>query len=64
VGNPAASSRATVLKPGQSFEYQSGSQLSTEMGTMHGTYRMQAEDGTTFDATIPRFTLSMPRTLH
>jgi ApaG protein len=53
-----------VLRPGQSYEYQSGSQLSTEMGTMHGTYQMVAEDGTRFDAPIPRFTLSTPRTLH
>ncbi len=53
-----------TLNPGQSYEYQSGSQLATEMGTMQGTYVMQAEDGTRFDATIPRFTLSTPRTLH
>jgi uncharacterized protein affecting Mg2+/Co2+ transport len=25
---------------------------------------MRAEDGTTFDAAIPEFTLSMPRVLH
>jgi len=31
---------------------------------MHGTYQMVAEDGRTFDATIPRFILSAPRTLH
>jgi ApaG protein len=53
-----------TLQPGQSFEYQSGSQLSTEVGTMHGTYQMLAEDGTEFAADIPRFTLSTPRTLH
>jgi ApaG protein len=53
-----------TLQPGQSFEYQSGSQLSTEMGTMHGSYQMLAQDGTRFDAPIPRFTLSTPRTLH
>ncbi len=52
------------LKPGETFEYQSGSQLSTEVGTMHGTYYMMAEDGTPFEAPIPRFTLSTPRVLH
>jgi ApaG protein len=53
-----------ILKPGEAFEYQSGSQLSTEVGTMQGTYTMLAEDGTRFDAPIPRFTLSTPRVLH
>jgi ApaG protein len=31
---------------------------------MHGTYHMRADDGHTFDAAIPPFTLSVPRTLH
>ena len=52
------------LKPGESFEYSSGSMLATPVGTMRGTYQMMAEDGTRFDATIPEFTLSAPRVLH
>jgi ApaG protein len=52
------------LKPGESFEYTSGSVLTTPVGTMRGTYQMVAEDGTRFDATIPEFTLSAPRVLH
>jgi ApaG protein len=31
---------------------------------VRGTYQMRAEDGQTFDAPIPSFTLSVPRTLH
>jgi ApaG protein len=31
---------------------------------MRGTYQMVAEDGRTFDASIPPFTLSVPRVLH
>jgi ApaG protein len=31
---------------------------------MRGTYQMVAEDGLQFDATIPEFTLSIPRVLH
>jgi ApaG protein len=31
---------------------------------MRGSYQMQADDGTSFDAPIPEFTLSMPRVLH
>ena len=53
-----------LLKPGESFQYSSGSALSTPVGTMKGTYQMVAEDGTHFDAEIPEFTLAMPRVLH
>ena len=53
-----------VLRPGESFEYSSGSSLPTAMGTMRGSYQMVAEDGTQFDAEIPSFTLSVPRVLH
>jgi len=53
-----------VLKPGASFQYTSGTVIETPVGTMGGSYQMQAEDGTGFDAPIPPFTLAMPRTLH
>ena len=53
-----------LLRPGESFEYTSGTQLATAVGTMRGTYQMVAEDGHTFDADIPTFTLSVPRVLH
>jgi ApaG protein len=53
-----------VLRPGESFEYSSGSSLPTPVGTMRGTYQMVAEDGTQFEAEIPPFTLSVPRVLH
>jgi ApaG protein len=53
-----------VLAPGESFEYTSGTHLATPVGTMRGTYRMVAGDGHAFDATIPPFTLSVPRILH
>ena len=52
------------LKPGESFEYTSGSMLATPVGTMRGSYQMVADDGTRFDASIPEFTLSVPRVLH
>jgi ApaG protein len=53
-----------LLRPGQSFEYTSGSQLETPSGKMHGNYFFVAEDGTRFDAPIAEFALAMPRTLH
>ncbi len=52
------------LEPGMRFEYTSGAILETSVGTMHGSYQMVADDGAAFDAPIPQFTLSMPRTLH
>lgn len=53
-----------VLKPGQSFEYSSGTVLATQVGTMQGSYQMVTEDGTEFEAPIPMFVLSVPRVLH
>ena len=53
-----------VLKPGESFEYTSGTSIATPVGTMRGSYQMVAEDGTRFEAPIPEFTLSVPRVLH
>lgn len=52
------------LQPGQSFEYTSGTVLSTQVGTMSGSYQMVAEDGVGFEAPIPEFVLSVPRVLH
>ena len=52
------------LAPGQSFEYTSGSSLTTPQGSMKGSYFCVAEDGHRFEVTIPEFVLSIPRTLH
>ncbi len=53
-----------LLQPGQNFEYTSGCALTTPVGTMKGSYQMTAEDGTSFEATIAEFVLSVPRVLH
>jgi ApaG protein len=53
-----------LIKPGESFEYTSGTAIATPVGTMRGSYQMLADDGTQFDASIPEFTLSVPRVLH
>jgi ApaG protein len=53
-----------LLNPGESFEYTSGASIPTSVGTMQGSYQMVATDGKAFDAPIPLFTLSVPRTLH
>lgn len=53
-----------LLKPSQSFEYTSGTVLTTQVGTMRGSYQMQNDDGNQFDVEIPQFVLSVPRVLH
>jgi ApaG protein len=53
-----------LLAPGMQFEYTSGTSLSTPQGSMRGTYFCVAEDGEQFEAAIPEFILSLPRTLH
>lgn len=53
-----------LLKPGEHYQYTSGSVLDTPEGTMHGSYQMVAEDGTAFEAPIEPFKLVMPRVLH
>jgi ApaG protein len=52
------------LEPGRNFRYTSGAMLETPVGSMRGSYRMLADDGMSFEAPIPVFTLAMPRTLH
>ena len=46
-----------LLKPGQAFEYTSGTRLRTPTGTMHGSFFCVADDGEKFDADIPMFVL-------
>lgn len=53
-----------VIRPGEAFSYTSGAVLETDVGIMTGTYHMIGEDGQSFDASIPEFVLSVPRTLH
>ena len=52
------------LAPGESFRYTSGTHLNTPVGTMVGSYQMVADDGTEFEADIPRFELSAADVLH
>ncbi len=53
-----------LLKPGEQFEYTSGTALATPQGSMRGSYFCVAEDGERFEAPIGEFVLSLPRTLH
>ena len=46
-----------LLKPGEAFEYTSGTRLRTPTGTMHGSFFCVAEDGERFDVDVPMFVL-------
>ena len=52
------------LNPGESFRYSSGAVLETPVGAMEGSYHMEADNGTSFEAPIPAFTLAVPGVLH
>ena len=59
-----------LLRPGDAFEYTSGTRLGTPTGTMHGSLFCVSEEGDKFDADIPMFVLDAlsagndRRTLH
>ncbi|MCE9507903.1 MAG: Co2+/Mg2+ efflux protein ApaG [Alphaproteobacteria bacterium] len=60
VHGPGVVGEQPVLKPGESFEYTSGTPLSTPNGIMTGSYAMQMTDGTLMDIAIPAFSLHTP----
>ena len=49
-----------ILRPGEAFEYMSGTPLSTPSGIMAGRYYMETENGERFDVEIPAFSLDSP----
>ena len=49
-----------VLRPGESFEYTSGTPLSTPSGIMVGRYQMETKTGEGFEIDIPAFSLDSP----
>ena len=52
------------LKSGEAFEYTSFCILKTPHGSMRGTYHMVRDDGASFGAEIPAFTLVTPGALN
>ncbi len=56
--------RQPLLKPGEEFEYTSGTSLATPQGSMQGEFLCVTEQGAQFNVEIPEFLLSLPRTLH
>ena len=60
VKGPGVVGKTPRLKPGEAFEYTSGTPLSTPSGFMGGTYQMVSETGENFDIEIPTFSLDTP----
>lgn len=46
-----------LLRPGESFQYTSGTRLHTPNGSMRGSFFCVAEDGERFEAPVPEFAL-------
>lgn len=60
VKGPGVVGKTPLLRPGERFEYTSGTPLSTPSGIMAGTYQMVDEAGVKFDVDIPTFSLDTP----
>jgi ApaG protein len=64
VRGPGVVGEQPLLQPGQSHTYTSGCVLATPVGSMHGSFGMQAGDGHGFAAPIQPFRLAVPGALH
>jgi ApaG protein len=64
VRGPGVVGKQPRLAPGEAFQYSSACPLSTQIGSMHGSYRMVTDGGETFDAEIAPFTLAIPGALN
>lgn len=49
-----------ILKPGEAFEYTSGTPLPTPSGIMVGSYEMETKGGESFNVAVPAFSLDSP----
>jgi len=49
-----------ILKPGEAFEYTSGTPLPTPSGIMVGSYEMETKGGESFAVAVPAFSLDSP----
>lgn len=60
VRGPGVVGAQPVLKPGETFEYTSGTPLRTPSGIMVGSYEMTTSEGRRFVIDIPAFSLDSP----
>jgi len=64
VRGPGVVGEQPILQPGESFEYTSGTPLSTATGIMVGSYEMTTNSGEKFDVEVPPFSLDCPYAIH
>jgi ApaG protein len=60
VRGPGVVGEQPVLAPGETYEYTSGTPLSTPSGIMVGSYEMETRGGESFEVAIPAFSLDSP----
>ena len=60
VRGPGVVGEQPILAPGEIYEYNSGTPLSTPSGIMRGAYQMETPDGVRFDIGVPAFSLDSP----
>ncbi|HLP11296.1 MAG TPA: Co2+/Mg2+ efflux protein ApaG [Flavobacteriales bacterium] len=50
-----------IIEPGTNYTYESGCNLTSDMGSMRGTYKfLRVDDDSVFEAEIPEFNLTAP----
>ena len=64
VTGPGVVGEQPLLSPGDAFEYSSFCPLKTAVGSMHGSYQMETDEGDTFEAVIAPFTLAVPNAVN
>jgi ApaG protein len=67
VRGPGVVGEQPLLRPGEKFEYTSGTPLAAPSGIMFGNYEMETDTGEKFEVDIPAFSLDSPyapRMLH
>jgi ApaG protein len=52
------------IVPSQAFRYTSAAILPTPVGSMHGAYEFQRDDGELFEVPIPAFAFVLPTMVH
>jgi len=52
------------IPPGEHFTYSSGTLMESPVGTMHGSYHLQTDEGEYFHIEIPAFTLAATNKVH
>ncbi len=64
VQGPGVVGKQPRIVPGESFCYTSAAVLATPVGSMHGSYEFQRDNGALFDVPIQAFSLSVPNVVH